>query len=216
MPAAIDVTGQRFNRLVVLRPEGRRGRDKMWLCQCDCGNLIRASAGALRSGNPQSCGCRQREFARRLCISKTTHGMSNKRLYNIWHTMNQRCYYDKHIGWKFYGGRGITVCNEWKRFEPFMEWSLSNGYDSHLTIDRIDSDGDYEPSNCRWVTHKVQQNNRRSNTMLTHGGRTQTLTQWADELGIGCTTLHYRLAAGYASDDILSTQKNKYTRSRRP
>lgn len=112
------------------------------------------------------------------------HGMSRTRLYKIWTDMKTRCNNPNTPYYYNYGARGISVCKEWSDFEPFMEWSLDNGYTDKLTIDRINVNGNYEPENCRWITNLEQQSNRQSNHFLTYDGKTQTISQWADELGI--------------------------------
>lgn len=122
-----------------------------------------------------------------------THGQRNTRLYHIWTSMKQRCCNPNHKYYDLYGGRGISVCEEWLQFEPFYEWAKSNGYNDKLTIDRKDNNKGYSPENCRWTTQKVQCNNRRNNVMLTCNGKTQTLTQWSEELGIGIDTLWRRM-----------------------
>lgn len=151
------MTGKRFGRLVVLsmdRAEKKNGR--FWLCRCDCGNLTVVRETDLRRGNTKSCGCLRKE---RLQI----HGDRYTRLYNIWKGMKKRCGYQKAVNYKNYGGRGIKVCSAWeKSFSAFREWALQNGYQDDLTIDRVDNNGNYEPGNCRWVTMKEQNHNKRS------------------------------------------------------
>lgn len=121
------------------------------------------------------------------------HGMSYTKIYGVWHAMNERCQNHKHKCFKNYGGKGITVCAEWQEFVPFYEWAMSNGYHEGLTIDRIDSNGNYEPSNCRWVDRFVQNSNTSRNRYLTYDGKTQTLSQWAREIGIARHALHARI-----------------------
>ena len=121
------------------------------------------------------------------------HGMIGTRIYNIWKDMKKRCYCKTRKDYARYGGRGITVCKDWQDFIPFYNWAMSNGYSDDLTLDRKNVNGNYEPSNCRWATRKEQQNNRRCNHLLTYNGKTQTITQWAEEYGIAETTLYARL-----------------------
>lgn len=126
------------------------------------------------------------------------HGKYNTRLYRIWSRMKTRCYNKKYEHFKHYGGRGIKVCDEWLNdFMSFYDWSMSNGYKDNLTIDRIDVNGNYEPSNCRWLTNEEQQNNKRRNIRLTYNGKTQTITQWARELGIKRELIERRHRRGY-------------------
>ena len=147
MPKLNDLTGQRFGRLTVLERT-----ELKWLCKCDCGNKKIVAGGHLVSGDTKSCGC-----------LRIKHGMRNTRLYSIWHGMKERCYNTKHKFYKHYGGRGIKVCEEWKNdFQTFADWALSHGYADNLTIDRIDVNGNYEPSNCQWATNAEQQRNKRN------------------------------------------------------
>jgi hypothetical protein len=174
---AIDMTGQVFGRLTVLeRAENTKRNKAQWLCQCSCGNKTIVSRTHLKRGQVKSCGCYRVDLGK---LNKT-HGMKGTRLYRIWSGMKDRCLNRNSKYWDRYGGRGITVCEEWKTFENFMEWAKQNGYSKKLTLDRIDNDGNYEPSNCRWATMKQQQNNRSNNLRYTFKGVTHTLSEWSD------------------------------------
>jgi len=168
-----DLTGQRFGRLTVLKFAGRKPSGKqfktMWLCKCDCGNVKTIASGELGNGTTQSCGCLHKEFIGNL---NKSHGLSgnNKRLYKIWKEMRYRCNNPTNKSYERYGGRGIKVCDEWNNnFVSFYKWSIENGYRedvaesgrNRLSLDRIDNDGDYEPSNCRWTTDHIQVLNKR-------------------------------------------------------
>ena len=165
----IDLTGQRFNRLVVIEksksyvsPSGNK--QGQWFCRCDCGNAVICTTSNLRRGDCQSCGCLGKEHR---TASITTHGQRHSRLYGVWQNMKNRCY-NPHVGcFKNYGGRGIGVCDEWRNnFQSFYDWAMSTGYDPNApygkcTLDRINVEGNYEPSNCRWADAKTQATNRR-------------------------------------------------------
>mgnify|MGYP006908855972 CR=1 FL=1 len=189
-----DLTGQRFGNLVVIRPNGKRFNKKAWLCQCDCGNTKIIRSSNLRvDGTTNSCGCYRRE------INKTKkpgykHGMYRTRIYRIWQGLKWRCYYPTHVSYKYYGGRGITVCKEWlDDFFAFNTWAINNGYNDNLVIDRIDNNGNYEPDNCRWVTMKVQGNNKSNNHLITFNGQTHTLSEWSNITGIKPLTIRARI-----------------------
>lgn len=127
------------------------------------------------------------------------------RLYNIWGHMKNRCSCEKNTFYRHYGGRGIKVCEEWFEFLPFYEWAITNGYTDNLTLDRIDVNGNYEPSNCRWVTRKAQSNNRRDNKLVTFNGKTKSIAQWAEMTGIKDTTIRYRIKQGWSVEKTLTT-----------
>lgn len=198
----------------------------MWLCQCDCGKKVRVAGHDLLHGT-QSCGCLAKEVRLKNLAkgwgwnkkptkepkAKTKQirtGESGTRLYKIWDAMKRRCYNSKHIYFKNYGGRGIKICDEWLNdFYAFKKWSLSNGYEATLTIDRINNNGNYEPSNCRWVTNKENCNNTRTNRLITINGITKTLQQWADECGIYSGTIRERLRRGWSDEKLLEEPKRK-------
>lgn len=145
-----DLTGQKIGYLAVIRPTNKRKRRYIiWLCQCDCGNVTEVRSDHLSVKDTSSCGCLQKE---RTQEAQYIHGETGTRLYRIWRGMKQRCSNLRLRKYKYYGGRGIEVCSEWRKYLNFRDWACINGYQDHLTIDRINNDGNYEPSNCEWVT----------------------------------------------------------------
>lgn len=157
---AYDRTGSRYGRLIVIDRADNSEGSARWNCKCDCGGNTTVLASNLSHGNVQSCGCLMRE---RVIAAKTVHGREPRRLYTIWCAMRQRCLDGKAISYPNYGGRGIRVCEEWSDYRIFRDWAITSGYSEGLTIDRIDNDLGYCPTNCRWATHKEQGRNKRNN-----------------------------------------------------
>lgn len=190
-----DLTGQRFGRLTVIKrvPNKPYSEQACWECLCDCGNTITTVGYSLRSGQTNSCGCYYKEIRG---TTFKTHGLKHTRIYYIWCSMKERCYTPSNNSYKNYGARGIKVCDEWQKFEPFYEWAMSHGYSEDLSIDRIDVNGNYCPENCRWSTKKVQANNTRSNHYVTRDGETHTVTEWCEILGISRSTVVKRIGKG--------------------
>lgn len=192
-----NLIGQKFGRLTVLGlSEKQSGRKSYWVCKCECGNKKLVRSDCLKRGQVQSCGCMKKE-QNGINLDQTTHGDtqrgSNKRLWQTWQGMKQRTSNPNNKAFAMYGGRGITVCDEWQEnYTAFRDWALSHGYADNLTIERIDVNGNYEPSNCRWATLKDQCNNRRTNVLIEWEGKTQNIKQWADEKGFNYRVLHDR------------------------
>lgn len=202
------IIGKTFNRLKVLKETNNPERHKRFECVCNCGNIIFTSLHKLKSGHTKSCGCLKTEkFKDRV----TKHGFSSTRLYHIWYDMVGRCENSNYKNYHRYGGRGISVCNEWKKFIVFRQWALSNGYSEKLTIDRLDNDGDYKPSNCRWATRKQQSKNRSNNNLITHNGITETITDAAKRYGLTTQSIKYRISKGWSIKEALEKEKTTRT-----
>lgn len=186
-----DLTGKRFGKLTVIKRVYKKDKNVCWLCRCDCGNETIVAANHLKDGHTTSCGCVHKEALKK---SVTTHDLSKHPLYKIYKGMKERTMKEYNKGYKNYGGRGIKICDEWLNdFKAFYNWSINNGYEEGMTIDRIDVNGNYEPSNCRWASWKEQENNRTNNHYITYNGETHTMKQWAEKLGIKYNTLSMRL-----------------------
>lgn len=202
MPQVIPIEGMRFGRLTVISEAGRsKSRNALWKCLCDCGNYSVVSGAALRGGYIKSCGCISREM---VTARNTTHGKRKTRIYRIWHDMKARCLFQKNPNFADYGGRGITVCDEWlNSFEAFYAWAMANGYSDNLTLDRKNNDKGYCPENCRWASRIEQANNKRNNTPIEIDGITMNITQWAKVSGVKQATISYRYKKGLRGADLI-------------
>lgn len=184
MPAMYDLTGKRFGRLTVICRVGSKHKEVLWRCICDCGKKTDVTSSNLRYGHTKSCGCLRSDVPS--AISKK-HGLYGTHIYRTYYNMKNRCYNPNYYLFKSYGGKGITVCDEWlgeNGLSEFYKWSMNNGYDESLSIDRIDNSKGYSPENCRWATMKEQQNNRTNNHLITINGVCRTLKQWSEKTGI--------------------------------
>lgn len=158
---------------------------------CDCGNTKEYYWNNIKRGLTTSCGCFKNEETKKRNIANAKYGQSRHPLRGVWGNMMDRCYKENDLSYINYGGRGISICDEWKKdFMTFFNWALLNGYKSGLEIDRENNNGNYEPSNCRFVTPAENSKNRRSNVNITYNGKTQILKDWAIELGLNYKTLH--------------------------
>lgn len=201
-----DLTGQTFDRLTVIKlsrdvKTGNRYR-KYWLCKCECGNTKEVRTDSLTSGNVRSCGCIKKEQDRENLVKNHRHKMSGKRLYSIWQKMKDRCYNPNVRSYKDYGARGIKICDEWIVPDNFFQWALSNGYREDLTIDRIEVNGNYGPSNCKWSTAKEQARNRRSNIEVEYQGKKMTLIEAAEKSNISYKVLNARYRRGARGEGL--------------
>ena len=196
--------GTRFGRWTVIKENGRNKKhEKMYDCICDCGVARAVSSSNLRYGTSRSCGCLANEL---VSLRSKTHGMSNTRLFSIWNGMKTRCYTKSDYHYRWYGARGISVCDDWRNdFQAFYDWSIQNGYEEGLSIDRIDNNGNYCPENCRWITQHEQTYNTRKNVYLTYNGETKCVSEWSDIVGISRETLYRRIKCGWSDEKVLTT-----------
>ncbi len=197
--------GDTFGRWTVIGDVRHNDGQVEWLCQCNCEKkTIRyVNAYSLKSGNSNGCGCEKYNNPYRIIDSE-------KRLHNIWHNMTYRCNSPSCQLYIHYGGRGIKVCSEWNdNFEAFKEWSLSHGYRDNLSIDRIDVNGDYEPSNCRWATSLQQAYNRRNSNYITYKNETKPIKEWSEITGISAELIYSYRSQGYKLDEIFCDENKE-------
>lgn len=191
--------GERYGSLVVVE-KSKIKTDKnipLFLCQCDCGKQVLIKAYRFHTGKiVHSCGCDDKR--------KTSDGKYKHPLYKIYVDMKNRCYYTKDISYSHYGMKGITVCNEWlNNFMSFYNWSVNNGWEKGLSLDRIDNNKGYSPENCRWTDIITQNNNKTNNRFLTINGETLTVAQWSRKINIKHSTILERLKRGYTEEDAV-------------
>lgn len=171
-----NLVGKKYNKLLVIKEAFVKNGKRYWECECDCGNKTYRTTSKLIRGEIKSCGCLKRNFPIKI---------KGSRLYQIWSGMKGRCNNPKNREYTDYGGRGIKICNEWNENSyNFYTWAIANGYRDDLTLDRIDVNGNYEPSNCRWATWKEQANNRRNNNLIEYNGEKHNLQEWIEILPI--------------------------------
>jgi hypothetical protein len=207
MSIFIDRTGERFGRLLVISLAGRNKHyAAMWNVKCDCGNTKIVQGPHLKRGAVTSCGC----------LRATRNSMSGHPLYLTWRGMNRRCYEKQRGDYKRYGGRGITICSEWKDdYCAFIEWGLSHGWKKGLQIDRIDNDGNYTPDNCRFVTGKVNCRNTRNNVIVKYKDFHGTLSELAENIGMRASTLYGRIVIlKWSIDKAVTTPVRKINKKK--
>lgn len=198
----IDETGKRYGRLTVLsRADNTKHGLARWVCRCDCGNTVTVIGNHLRRGDTLSCGCFHNEGNHR------THGKSHSRVYGIWRNMLSRCENENGTGFEHYGGRGISVCEEWRNFDSFYKWANESGYSDSLTIDRIDVNKGYYPDNCRWIPFDKQGLNKTNSVILSVNGISKTVSEWANELHACATTMYHRKKRGWSDDRIINAAR---------
>jgi hypothetical protein len=183
-----------------------------WPCRCDCGTRRSVSGADLRSGHSRSCGCANAESPGRRF---RTHGQSGTRLYSAWANMMQRCHNPANHRYRWYGGRGIEVCQQWWSYRDFAAWAAKSGYEDGLTIERVDVNGNYEPANCTWIPKRRMQRNRRTSRFIEAWGETKTVADWADDerCVVGYYTLFSRLQLGWRPEEAISTPPRSGRRS---
>lgn len=211
MGTLIDLTGRKIGRLTVLKRVGSdKNKKTLWLCRCECGNeKVICSNTLLRKNKTLSCGCLAKEI---LINRNTTHNLTkeSRRLYKIWANMKSRCYNPKSNSFKYYGQRGIYICREWKDdFSNFYNWAINNGYESDLTIERIDVNDIYKPSNCKWINRSEQNLNKRNNRMITFKGETKPLNIWCNELNLNRGVIRTRLKLGWSVEKAFTVPSIK-------
>lgn len=204
-----DLTGQRFGKLTAIKIVGKnRNRTNLWLCKCDCGNEHITSTDLLLNGQCKSCSCLQKEKISKLSYR---HGLHKTKIYNIWCAIKHRCSSNVGKNTKYYRDKGIKVCNEWidkeNGFINFYNWAMQNGYKEGLSIDRIDSNKNYCPENCRWVDSYIQNNNKSSNKYITYNNETYTLAQWCRKLGLNYHRTVCRLLRGWTVEKSFTMPK---------
>lgn len=202
--AKLHLENLRFGYLTVICENGRTNRgDVLWRCKCDCGNIILVKSVNLSHGYVKSCGCMTTNMIRE---KNSGHGLCDTKLYSVWGGMKSRCYDSKNREYNNYGGRGINVCEEWKKdFVSFYTWAINNGFRDDLTIDRIDNNKGYSPDNCRWITNREQQRNKRNTIYLTYGGIEKSLSEWSEVTGISRSTIKSRMKLGWTVEEALET-----------
>ena len=205
----MEYKGKRFGKWTVI---GETEGYSNWYCECDCGTRRYVPRYTLLKGTSKSCGCSRYTGSHSIGERTRKHGDFGTKLYGVWAAMKRRCYNPNTKFYHDYGGRGITVCDEWQEYIPFKEWALANGYEEGLTIDRIDVNGNYCPENCRWVTQREQCNNTRKTRFVEYNGKKYTMRDIADITGLKIRTIQGRYERGWTPEQIFSTElkNNQY------
>ena len=211
MSSFIDLTGHKYGRVTVVSYFGHKNGKTAWNCLCECGNTFVTNGNSLRTGRTSSCGCYKNE---RRAKANIKHGLKHHPLYKVHQTMKRRCYNKNDKKYKNYGARGIKICDEWlgeDGFVNFYHWAINNGFKqdklpnglNKYSIDRIDNDGNYEPSNCRWVDMKEQSCNKSVSHYITLNGKTQCVKKWLDELGVSKGLFYERKKRNWSDEKAL-------------
>lgn len=200
----VDRVGIKYGKLSVLELAGRTAKGGAnWLCQCECGGRVVVSGDNLHAGHSRSCGCLVRETSANQARKNARHGLHLSSEHRIWRMMNSRCRNQKDTGYSRYGGRGISICEEWRSFERFYADMGPRPTPQH-TLDRRDNNGNYEPKNCRWATRREQQNNISSNVRLTMNDETMSISEWARRLDVPRHLIASRIRNGWPVDRALT------------
>lgn len=202
MPAPIDISGKRFGRLIALRSDGNIGRDRAWLCRCDCGNETRVRTSSLQKANTTSCGCLRLERI-------STHGLCDAPEYAVWKAAKNRCHNPKSQGFARYGERGIRMCDQWRNNFAMFIADMGRRPSPNHSLERKDNNGPYSPENCIWATLAEQSVNKRSNARITFRGETLTKSQWAARVGISTRALDERLRLGWPLEEALTKRPDR-------
>ena len=199
----MDLTNKKYGKLLVLKKSKSKYKNNItWDCLCDCGNKIVVTTANLNSHRVCSCGCLKIE---KLVQRSTKHNQRHTHLYEVWKSMKQRCYNPKLKVYKNWGARGIKICEDWLNdFQSFYDWSMTNGYKDELTIDRIDVNGNYEPSNCRWVDRKTQAANTRLAKLITINGESKCIAEWCRIYNVNRATYNSRVRRGLSAEEALT------------
>lgn len=209
--ADLDISGQKFGKLTAIKCVEKANYTSKWLCKCDCGNDKITRIDSLLSGRCRSCGCLNQN---RKCKHGGAKNGKTERLYHVWQDMKNRCYNKNIKHFDRYGGRGITVCEEWLRdYGKFREWAINNGYDENAnhgecTLDRINNNIGYSPENCRWVSMSIQDNNRSTNKYYEYSGESHTISDWCRKLGLNCRLVESRIERGWTFIEAITVEKN--------
>lgn len=206
----VNLVGNKYGRLTVISFAGIKHKQAAWNCLCECGRLTVVCSQNLKRGNTRSCGCLRNELTRERNSNQNT-GFVGTRLYVIWQGMIQRCDNPHKRDYRLYGGRGIKVCSEWYDFQNFRAWALAHNYNDALTIERVNVNSGYNPSNCVWIPMKMQQRNQRRTKRITINGETHILSDWLSIFHIKKSAYQRRKELGWSEEDALLTPVRKWT-----
>lgn len=210
---SIDLTGQKFGRLIAIRNTNTKNKwnTYIWECKCDCGKTVLVDCHKLRSGNTKSCGCLYIDKAKTMSKKYLQkHGKCDSAIYHIYTEIKSRCFNHNNKSYKYYGGRGITICDEWLNdFMSFYNWAINNGYEKGLSIERMDTNGNYEPSNCCWISMKEQQRNKRNNVYFDYGGNKYLQSDLCKKFKINVSTFRNRIKKGISVNEAINKSQFK-------